>query len=430
MKRVLAVGILVTITWVLAATAAPLSGSWSFSVQSNLNPFSFTAIESDLETNYSVGGWTFSSTVLANLAGLDNVFFDAKGTLGGFALRSILDFDAAPAQFQAWLASGVTAIGGVNLYALFMLDNVGSAQTPSMGSGLTLGGWAKVGDLSFWGQTRFNMNNTSDYVYRYGYDWLLDHFIFKVCNTWQKPSGYISVQTGGCTANWSGADVHVEMPFSCFNLLTHLSVSCTGFNYALFEINDIDLGLSWLNLKWVDVTFTTNSKSVNTVFDINVGKTACITPYFALESTGTQIAQITGFSLKALKFSYTWDNVTFKAGHIFGNDGWYPYLNYTTTKYYGWTWDGELSTLPNCTVPKNYDEYFGLQATGDSCCGGSFTFSAFAWFDTGNSLGLFDWVETRAKLSVMVGSNTTFNFGMSVPQTGSSWFRFGVDVTW
>jgi len=427
MKRVLAVGILIAITGVLAVTAAPLSGSWSFSIQSDLNPFSITAIESVFQVDYSIGTWTWASTAIIDLAGLDNVYFDVKGVLGGFALRSITDFDAAEAQFQAWVASGVTAIAGVNLYALFMLDNVGSTQTPSMGSGLTLGGWAQVGDLSIWGQTRFNMNDTSGNIYKYGYGWLLDHFIFKVCDTWQKPSGYIDVQTAGCTASWTGADVYLEMPFACFDLLTQLSLSCTGFDHVLFEINDIDLGLTWLNLKWVDVLFTTTSKSVNTVFDITLGDTACITPYLALEGAGTEI---TGFSLKALKLSYTWDNATFKAGGLFDEDGWYPYLNYLGTRYYGWTWDGELATLPSCVVTEGYDEYFGLLVTGDSCCGGAYKFTTFAWFDTGNSTGLFDWAETRVKLSVGVASNTTINFDISVTQGRASWFRLGTGIVW
>ncbi|MCD6142302.1 hypothetical protein J7J55_06255 [Candidatus Bipolaricaulota bacterium] len=405
---------------------APLSGSWTFSVRMDLQTFSMTP-ESDIEINYSLGGWTFSSTALADLAGLDSVFFDAKGTLGGFALRSLVDFDASSAQFRAGVASIATAIGGVNLYALSMLDNVGTTQTPSMGSGYTLGGWAQVGDLSFWGQMRFNMTDTSSYIYKYGYDWLLDHFIFKVCDTWLLPSSYIDVQTSGCTADWTGADIYVKVPFDCFDLLTELSVSCAGFEHALFELSDIELGLSWLDIKWVDVMFTTTSKSVNTVFDVSVGNTACITPYFALEGLGTNI---TGLSLKALKLSYTWDNLTFKAGELFDEDGWYPYLNYTGTRYYGWTWDGELATLPACTVTEGYDEYLGLEMSGDSCCGGASTLSAFAWFDTGNSTGLFDWAETRVKLSAGIGSNVTLTFGMSIPQTGTSWFRLGIEVYW
>lgn len=427
MRRALALSFLAVVGVSVLAAAAPLSGSWSFSVQADIQPFSITAIESTLTTHYSISGWTVSSTAIASLDSFEDIFFDAKGILGAFALRSILAFDAADAEFQTWLASGVTAIGGVNLYAMFMLDNVGTAQTPSIGSGLTFGGWARIGDLSIWAQTQFNMTDTSSYIYKYGYDWLLDHFIFKVCDTWLIPSTYVDVQTTGCTASWSGVDFYLDAPFTCFNLLTKLSISCTGFDYVLFEVNDIDLGLSWVDVAWIDVMFTTTSKSVNTIFDISLGDTACITPYLALEGAGTGI---TGLSLKALKLSYTWDNVTFKAGELFDEDGWFPYLNYTAIRYCGWTWDGELTTLPVCAVTTGYDEYLGLEVAGDSCCGGSYRFSAFTWFDTGNSTGLFDWVETRLNLSVGLGSNTSISFGMSVKQTGTSWCQLGIEVLW
>jgi len=432
MKKSLAIGFLIIIIATLAAVAAPFGGSWSFYVQSNVKPFSIAAMESVLEVDYSIGTWTWSSTVIADLSGLDNVYFDAKGVLGGFALRSIADFDADEAQFQSLIGSAVTAIAGINLYALFMLDNVGSSQTPSMGSGLTLGGWATLGSIKFWGQTRFNMKETSSYIYKYGYAWLLDHFIFQVCDTWQKPSGYIDVQTASCTACWSGADFYFEMPFTCFDVLAQLSFACTGFEYVLFEANNIDLGLGWLDLKWIDVMFTTTSKTMNLVFDVNVGDVVCFTPYLALEGAG---GSITGLSLKAMKLEYSWNGLTFKAGDLFDENGWYPYLNYAnpSMKYLGWSWDGELTTLLPClAMPARgevpYDEYIGIIVGGDSCCGGSSAFSAFAWFDTGNSSGLFDWAETRIQLREEIGTNIAVTFGISVTQGGTDWFRLGTDI--
>ncbi len=432
MKHALALCLLVVVFGALTAVADPLSGSWSFWVQANVAPFSIAATESVLQVDYTVGAWRLSSTAITDLSGLNNVYFDAKGVLGGFALRSITDFDAAGAQFQAMIGSAVTAIAGMNLYALFMLDNLGTAQTPSVGSGLTLGGWGQAGSISFWAQTRFNMGETSSYIYQYGYNWLLDHFIFQVCDVWQKPSGYIAVQTASCSACWSGADLYVEMPFSCFTLLTQLSMSCTGFDHVLFEANNINLGLGLLDLKWIDVMFTTTSKTMNLVLDVSVGKTVCFTPYFAFEGAGEQI---TGLSLKALKVEYAWNSVTFKAGDLFGTTGWYPYLNYTGLKYLGWSWDGELTTLESCVakpvdseVP--YPEYLGVIVGGDTCCGGGLTFSVFTWFNTGTSSGLFDWAETRMSLREGIGSNIVLTFGMSITQVGPDWFRFGTQVSW
>ena len=348
--------------------------------------------------------------------------------MGGFALRSILDFDAEEAQLRTWLASGVTAIGGVNLYATFMLDNVGTAQNASMGSGLTLGGWGRAGDLSIWAQTRFNMADSSSNLYKYGYEWLLDHFIFEVCDTWQKPSAYLDVQASGFTARWTGADVLLEMPFTRFTALAAVGISCdNGFDSVLFELNDIDLGLDWLDLKWLDVFFTVDSKSVAMVFDLSVAETACITPYLALEGGGHEIS---GFSLKALKLAYSWDGVTFKAGHLFDENGWSEYLNYEFYEW-GWTWGGELSYLAPCKVPSNYDEYFGLVLDGESCCGGGSNTSLFAWFDTGSEVGgIFDWVETRASVRYGVSANLDVSFAMSLTNGGIEWLKTGLGLSW
>jgi hypothetical protein len=365
---------------------------------------------------------------VATLDGLDNVYFEAAGPLGGFALRSILDFDAEVAKLRAWIASGVTAIGGVNLYATFMLDDVGTVQTPALGAGLTVGGWGRVGDVSAWFQTRFNMTDSSANFYQYGYQWLLDHFIFQVCDTWQKPSGYLDVQTSGCTLAWSGADIFVEMPFTCLTLLTSLSVSCSeGLDSLLFEFTGISLGLDWLKLTWLDVFFTVDSKTLNVVFDVSLAEVACVTPYFVLEGGGPQI---TGLSLKALKLAYSYNGVTVKAGELFDEDGWSEYLNHQFRNW-GWSWDGELTYLTPCKVPDNYDEYFGLIVDGESCCGASYDVSVFSWFDSGSTTaGVFDWVETRVALRIGLTTSTDFEFSMSLTSAGVNWFRIGGTTVW
>lgn len=428
MRKAFLLGCLALILGGVATTAAPLSGAWSFWMRTEIDPFSITAMESVLEVDYSASSWTLLSTLIADLDGLDNVYYDVSGPVGGFALRSILDFDAEEAQLRTWLASGVTAIGGVNLYATFMLDNVGTAQNASMGSGLTLGGWGRAGDLSIWAQTRFNMTDSSSNLYKYGYEWLLDHFIFEVCDTWQKPSAYLDVQASGFTARWTGADVLLEMPFTRFTALAAVGISCdNGFDSVLFELNDIDLGLDWLDLKWLDVFFTVDSKSVAMVFDLSVAETACITPYLALEGGGHEIR---GFSLKALKLAYSWDGVTFKAGHLFDENGWSEYLNYEFYEW-GWTWGGELSYLAPCKVPSNYDEYFGLVLDGESCCGGGSNTSLFAWFDTGSEVGgIFDWVETRASVRYGVSANLDVSFAMSLTNGGIEWLKTGLGLSW
>jgi len=129
-KRTLAVVFVMMVAATVVAVAGPLSGLWSTSIQFDLQTFSMIA-ESEVVINYSFSGCTMTMAALMDEHGIDNVFFDTSGVLGGFALRSILDFNASAAQFRSMLTSVETAIGGINLYGIFMLDNVGTTQTPS-----------------------------------------------------------------------------------------------------------------------------------------------------------------------------------------------------------------------------------------------------------------------------------------------------------
>lgn len=428
-KHALTLGALTVLVGVVAL-AAPSSGSWTFSMKWELNPFQVNKLESVLTLGSTIGTWDVNSVAVLDLDGLANVFFDASGALGTFAVRSILDFDAAPPQFRTWLVSTATAIAGVNLYALFMLDELNPSGPSAIGSGLTVGGWWRTPTLSVWFEAYSNMPGTVDYIYRYGYTWLLDHFIFYQCDRWYKPSTYLDVQTSSSALSWSGATIYIGMPLTCFDLLIAASFTkADGFNYVLFEMSNLDLDLGGLpfTIKWVDVMFTVTSKSVNVVFDVSLADTACIRPFFALEGAGTEIQ---GIGLKALLLECSLNGVTIRSGHMFDEDGWYPYLNYLGTRVYGWTWEGGLATTPACAVTEGYDEFIGILVDGAACCGGSYLFSAFAWFDTGSSSGIFDWVETRINLRVDLGPSADVSFGLSVTTSGVNWIGLGFTVRW
>ncbi len=446
MRKVWLLACLVGITVGFAAWASPLAGSWTFAIEVDPEASSLDAmleVESVLEIDYTFSTWTWESTVLVGNDGLDNMFIDAHGPLGAFGVRSIIDFDAANAAFRAWLASARTAIGGVNLYGMLMVDRLRDVATechPATGAGWTLGGWGHAGPVTIYAQTRFGMTDTSTLVYKYGYNWLLDHFIFTACDQWYKPSGYIDVQTGGCTLAWTGADIQIEMPFGCADVLAQLSFSCSGgFDQILFEFQNIDLGLPVINIAWMDIVFTVDSKSVATVFDVTLDEMVCITPYLALEGLGTSIE---GLSLKALKMQYSWNGITFKAGELLDLDGWYQYLNYSSesTRVLGFGWNGELTTMWDCLASYGertpYNEYFGLIIDGDACCGGKYDASLFAWFNTGQggthagSSGLFDWAETRASMRLGIGSQFTASFALSVKTSGVNWIRVGGRFDW
>lgn len=430
MGKALTVGVLL-FSLGAGAVAGTWGGSWSFVSEWTVDPFDISNLDSLLKLWYSPDGLTFASTAVFGLSGLENVYFEAEGTLGLLALRSFLDFDATAAEFRTGLVSLATAIAGLNVYGLFMLDDVNPSGSPALGTGITIGMWQETDEFSFWAAARFNMTDTLTYIYRYGYEWLLDHFIFQICDVWVKPSGYIDVQTASCSLSFTGFEAYLELPMDCFTLLTQLSLTCDlGFNYLLFEIKDVDLGFPISLIRWIDVLFTVDSKAVTIVFDIPAAEEGCLTPYFAFETSPTNSTLIEGIGLKAVLLKYEWNGITLKAGHLFDEDGWYPYPNYFGTRIYGWTWEGELATNPICVVTRGYDEFFGIQVGGPACCGGTYGFSAFAWFDTGNSSGIFDWVETRITLRTAIGSNADLFWGLSVTTSGVNWVRLGVSSSW
>ncbi|MDD5219750.1 MAG: hypothetical protein PHV11_04190, partial [Candidatus Bipolaricaulis sp.] len=213
----------------------------------------------------------------------------------------------------------------------------------------------------------------------------------------------------------------------CADLLAAVRLSCAGgLEYVLVEMLNVDLGLAWINVEWVDLWYTVESKSANAVFGVSFADSLCITPYLALTGGGTFID---GIDLKALLFTCTWNGYTFKAGHLFDENGWQECLNGTYYDY-GWTWDGELTYLAPCKVPTGYDEFFGVEVEGDVCCGGDYGLSAFAWFDTGESAGIFDWVETRVLFRAAVAPHVDLRLGVSATVSGNDWVGFGVDLYW
>jgi len=97
---------------------------------------------------------------------------------------------------------------------------------------------------------------------------------------------------------------------------------------------------------------------------------------------------------------------------------------------YAWAWDGTLTSYDECKVPQGYDEFFGVEIDGDSCCGGNFDASMFSWFDTGNSTGIFDWKETRVDLEVGIGSNAILMTSIRLDNDGLHWVKLGYRFVW
>jgi len=427
MKKALVLTLAFALGLGFAAFAGPISGSWSSSVTfTNGTTVEVTAFGSELVVDYTVGGWVFGTHAIFDLTSFDNLFFDATGTLGAFSFKSLLDFEPETPQFVFWGNAGSVSIAGINLYGISSIYNFSSTTTPEIGVGWQVGGNGSAGDVDITANVRFNMPDKSYYIWAYGYDWFLGKMAYKSCGTWVKPYSGWQVQTNSCSAGFSGADIYVEFPFTCLDVMLNASFSCAdGFDAFNIELYNFGLGLDWLSLSEIDITFSVDSKEVTTYLGLSLGDATCITPYVSLEGDGTSL---TGITLNALLLEYSFNGVTFKAGEIFDNT-WYSYMVPEASQYtYGFTATGGISYA--CIYNEAYDEYFGFEIDGDSCCGGAFAVSVFNWFDTGDSTSIFDWMETTANLEIGLGSNTTFSTGLSLDNGGLNALKLGFEFTW
>lgn len=440
MKRVLVLALLCAFGIGAATFAGPISGMWDTDINFHIvaadGSIHVNWFTSRLDVNYSVGGWIFGSTVLFDLAGMNNLYFDASGTLGAFSFTSLLDFNPTIPEFVQWDNVALVSIAGVNIYALFSLENIDPGN--GIGVGYTVGGWGSAGDAKFYGEVRFNLANTLGTIYWYGFDYLLKNNEIYYSSSCTNVKGYfIDVVQSQCTAAFSGVSLAVAFPFACLNPQVFLEFDCiTGFKNVTLEFDDVCLGLDWLKLAELDISFTVQTKSVSWWFKTILGDCVCLTPYVSVVyKTDGGSSEITGIELNALLLKYTWNGVTFTAGEIFGDATW-PMGTYGEYLW-GFTKAGVLkSTYYDCQLVKvsgNYaDEFFGVTVTGDSCCGGSFSAGVFNFFDAGGSgSGIFDWILTVITLDYGIASNLSVNMGLEVAQgAGFNSLTVGFKLTW
>jgi len=193
------------------------------------------------------------------------------------------------------------------------------------------------------------------------------------------------------------------MTLGCAGFDAGLNLTCEGFEWFKILITDVELAscLSFDALVTFSVTQTCSSKTITLEPNVRFGDTACFALHLAWDYTGTS----TDFSLNSLKvnglsLSYTWNGLTFfgatSFNPIYGSLGGYyladpvkspktygffvPDTSFSKTDFCmdhttcgaGW---GKGYYVQVCYPEEYYDiwELFGLQATGDGCCGGNYS---------------------------------------------------------
>ena len=409
MKRALVLAIVCALGLGVAAFAdAPLSGSWDMEICFGLqtagavgNVVYVTSFDSNIGIAYEVSGWTFGLTMSLDENGMDEIYFDVLGALGAFTFASYLEFYPFPPQFMTWENGASITFAGVNIYALFALQDFGTAQTPDIGAGWTLGGYGEVGDFTIAVESQFWLAST----------------IADAQGGVAALVGGLEVLGPGCCFCFTALEIDATFPFACFEPMgVYLLFTCdNGFDHICWSLGEQDLG-TWFTISSLDICFTVQTKTVDVSFALVLADTVCFVPYMSLLGTAPQI---TGVSFDAFTIEYTWNGVTFMAGHIFAVDT------------YGFS--GTSLTKSVIAEETGIDEFFAIIAEGDSCCGGLWSASLINYFHSaanGGSVGIFDWVSTAGDLAFGIASNLSVTASVEFSTAGLDEFCIGFEFTW
>jgi hypothetical protein len=452
MKKALVISLLVLVGLSAAAFAGPLSGKWCSTfyfdwVADGATQFvTLPAFSSTLEVDYTVCGWTFSSTADFSKHGFANLYFEGQGSVGAFGFYGVLDFVPQTPNF-GFLAGFVdVSIAGVNLYGGGEILNFNRYKSPDttdplIGVGWVVGGYGVAGDCAIWAEAQWNMTGLIGNIYSYDYETAIDRILYySTYYCAEKKPGYL-VQTATCCPCWLSLDVYVEYPFACFDVLTKVNFDCTsGFDYVCFYIDDICTGLDWLLLDDLDLCFNVQTKSLCANFELVLADCVCFTPYLSLVVEDNVIS---GISFNALLIEYDMgQGVTFKAGSLFdtmwgdhgiGKVGLQDSQTCDSNDTYCFDSNGNLVDVAACCINSAYDEYFAVLIDGDACCGGAFSVEIYNWFNDdqlATGTNFMDWIETEVDISVGIGANTTLSFGFDLGQAGLLNWAIGWCFEW
>ncbi len=428
MKRALVLSLFVMLG-VGFASSAQLQGEWDTWLKLDISPtFGLNSFYSFLDIQYLTCGWTLEAAALIDdVDGLSHLWFEAYGSLGAFSMWSLAYFDPTTPAFLSFENAAEVSIAGVDLYALFAIQAVGEG----FGTGFALGGIGTVGDCRFGVEVTWNLYSYLGYIFDYGLGVVTD-WTYLDCGMWNPvwTIGALGVVQSGCDVIFSSITAIAQFPICCADVEVEVAFTCLGFDYLSFTVLGIDIGLDWLKVSKLAITYTLEEKAAAIYFSVVTGDVVCFKPYFSvLYGSGTdEDTVIDGIRLNALTLSCTLGGCEFYWGHIFAPTWTYHFgatgLSLLSSSYADcwWVVDG---LYPN--------EMFGIQCDEDSCCGGLFSFGVNNFFSTTDSdaTGIFGWMGTYAELTVGVGSNISLVGAMNLTElNGVEWIAFGVEVAW
>ena len=445
----------------MVAVGGELSGrvDLTFNVDPNRAIFSPQAA---LILEYYLSGWTFGMVSEFGASGLEDITFGVRGALGALHLASYMFLGSNTPEFGSiglrpiftatsqlgflvwknlWKNLVWTSIAGVDLWAMWRIDarpivvyTASAATFRPMASNLeidtssssTIGAHGVAGDLEVWAELSFGAGHLIGLMPYWGYD--LDY----IASTWYYCDWGFGFDgdwgfgfDGDCSVAFDDLWVIVSYPFGCASLFSELYLDCSGFEFASFAVRDVDLGLGWVYLDDLEITFETDSKSVWLDLELVVSEVFCIQPHISWDldldnyspgSIGPSDTVIDGITLVGLTAEYSWDGITFLFAELFAD----PEVGYS--EYAFIMSDARLWSLVSENKPASYceplcplpyvDEAFGIEVDSDACCGGKMFGGVYVFFDHElEEKSLFDWCETRAVVEYEIGPS--FVVGMT-----------------
>jgi len=482
MKKVFVIAITMILGLGLAAFAGPLSGSWATALVVDPAASIFTSLTSTLAVDYTVSGWTFGSSSGFTLSGFSSQSFTAGGSVGAFTFSSTMVFDpmavtvkdytafwtaqsypltqtpsaticpitydaTTEPKFLTWKTEGSISIGGVEVGALFYIDQSNYQVTltdyaTKLASLVLSGdtyicgdngaGWrfkvaGSVGDITATSYTYFNLSET-DVSTTY-------------CPAVGK-SGTLSVADTSCAPAFTEEYITLEgFSLGCATIDVGVSITCDGFADATFVASDIAIG-SWLELDF-GLVFTTTSKSTDFCLTATMPESDCFTIEFGLNN-GTDpdaTGSIDSIDFYGIGFTYAWDAISFTSytelsanSALFSTAGAYDYLYNSTTNSYLIPYVGRDTDCDEdaaylavsegfyelkCVYTERYKlwEKFIIDIDGDACCGGALDLTISTWFGENEVLDYvaYDIKPADSAVAAPASSMTTLVTGTTTP---------------
>ena len=417
-RRILVATIAITALVGLTLVASgPVSGSWTseltFRPNGTFAQF-IRSLESLLVIDYTISGLTATSSSEFQLFGFVWQEFEATGTLGVFNYQTNVLF--GPSTEKKYIYAqviGSVRIAGLDMALYFAQLSDAVLGGPADGVAIRLAGsigavdvvsitelGAKIKDDDFDGITIVHAGSGLERSY------LTDPVVVGQGFTGQKVTA-------------SG------LSFGCVNdITTTLYITCAGFDFLKFELEAIDIGLSWLTFD-LDLTFQTTVKTLELTPTLVLADALCIDVYAEVLTDASVESSITGIAIYGLGFSTSWNGITVKELTVF-DTGRYA----ITTHEYGSVIEEIVEALENGhEVYADYWELLSIEVVRDGCCGGSNRFLANTYFNR-DETALFGWGMTHIEGEVAINSTLSLSTQLEISTDGTDSFGFGVEVSW